>query len=131
MDQYGRFVSSSNRFPSAANDASFKALADYVHSKGINFGIHIMRGILREAAEKSLPIKSTKLHAADVADKVNVCNWRDMEDTYGVDMSKPGAQVYYDSIAEFYSSWGVDYVKADDMSRPYRGPETHVLSVHW
>ena len=52
-----------------------------------------------------------------------------MEDTYGVDMSKPGAQAYYDSIARLYAEWGVDYVKADDMSRPFRGPEIHALRV--
>lgn len=128
MDSYGRFVPSPNRFPSAAGDAGFKPLADYVHSKGLKFGIHIMRGIPREAVDKNLPIKGTNFHAADVADKLNVCHWADMEDTYGVDMSKPGAQAYYDSIAELYASWGVDYVKADDMSRPYRGPEIHALS---
>jgi len=129
MDKYGRFVPSPNRFPSAANGVGFKALADYVHSKGLKFGIHIMRGIPREAVDENLPIKGTKFHAADIADKVNVCKWPDMEDTYGVDMSKPGAQAYYDSIAQLYASWGVDYVKADDMSRPYRGPEIHALSA--
>ena len=129
MDQYGRFVPSPNRFPSAANDAGFKPLVDYVHSKGLKFGIHIMRGIPREAVEKNLPIKGTNFHAADVADKVNVCKWEGMEDTYGVDMSKPGAQAYYDSITALYASWGVDYVKADDMSRPFRGAEIHALSV--
>jgi alpha-galactosidase len=129
MDSYGRFVPSPNRFPSATGDAGFKPLADYVHSKGLKFGIHIMRGIPREAVDKNLPILGTKFHAADVADKVNVCRWAGMEDTYGVDMSKPGAQAYYDSIAQLYASWGVDYVKADDMSRPYRGAEIHALSV--
>jgi hypothetical protein len=129
LDKYGRFVPSTNRFPSAANDDGFKPLADYVHSKGLKFGIHIMRGIPREAVDKNLPIKGTNYHASDVADKVNVCKWAGMEDTYGVDMSKPGAQAYYDSIAELYASWGVDYVKADDMSRPFRGPEIHALSV--
>jgi alpha-galactosidase len=129
MDQYGRFVPSPNRFPSAANGAGFKPLADYVHSKGLKFGIHIMRGIPREAVDKNLPIKGTPYHAADVADKVNVCKWAGMEDTYGVDMSKPGAQAYYDSIAQLYASWGVDFVKADDMSRPYQKPEIHALSL--
>jgi alpha-galactosidase len=52
-----------------------------------------------------------------------------MEDTYGVDMAKPGAQAYYDSIAQLYASWGVDLVKADDMSSPYREPEIHALSM--
>ena len=121
MDEYGRFVPSPNRFPSATNGAGFKPLADYVHSKGLKFGIHIMRGIPREAVDKNLPIKGTRYHARDVADKINVCQWKGMEDTYGVDMSKPGAQAYYDSIAELYASWGVDYVKADDMTRPYHG----------
>ena len=129
MDQYGRFVPSANRFPSAANGAGFKPLADYVHSKGLKFGIHIMRGIPREAVDKNLPILGTQFHAADIADKINICKWPNMEDTYGVDMSKPGAQAYYDSIAKLYASWGVDYVKADDMSRPYRGPEIHALSA--
>jgi alpha-galactosidase len=129
MDSYGRFIPSTNRFPSAADGAGFKSLADYVHSKGLKFGIHIMRGIPREAVDKNLPIKGTSFHAADVADKANACKWEGMEDTYGVDMTKPGAQAYYDSIAELYASWGVDFVKADDMSRPYQGPEIHSLSV--
>jgi alpha-galactosidase len=129
MDQYGRFIPSVNRFPSAANGAGFKPLADYVHSKGLKFGIHIMRGIPREAVDKNLPIKGTRYRAAEVADKVNVAKWEDMEDTYGVDMSKPGAQAYYDSIAQLYASWGVDYVKADDMSQPYQKPEIHALSI--
>ena len=34
MDSYGRFIPSTNRFPSAANGEGFKPLADYVHSKG-------------------------------------------------------------------------------------------------
>jgi alpha-galactosidase len=129
MDEYGRFIPSPNRFPSAANSAGFKPLADYVHSKGLKFGIHIMRGIPREAVDKNLPIKGTSFHAADVADKSNVAKWAGMEDTYGVDMTKPGAQAYYDSIAQLYASWGVDLVKADDMSSPYRGPEIHALSL--
>ena len=129
MDAFGRFVPSLNRFPSAANSAGFKPLADYVHGKGLKFGIHIMRGIPRDAVDKNLPIEGSKYHAADVADKNNVCQWKGMEDTYGVDMAKPGAQAYYDSIARLYASWGVDYVKADDMSRPYQKAEIHALSV--
>jgi alpha-galactosidase len=128
MDEYGRFVPSPNRFPSADNGVGFKALADYVHSKGLKFGFHIMRGIPREAVDKNLPIKGTDLHAADIADKVNVCRWEGMEDTYGVDMSKRGAQAYYDSIAELYASWGADYIKADDMSTPARASE--ILALH-
>lgn len=128
MDDYGRFVPSPNRFPSAANGNGFKPLADYVHSKGLKFGFHIMRGIPREAVDENAPVKGSAYHAADVADKVNVCRWEGMEDTYGVDMSKRGAQAYYDSIAELYASWGADYIKADDFSTPARSSE--ILALH-
>jgi len=128
LDEYGRFVPAPNRFPSAANGQGFAPLAAYVHSKGLKFGFHIMRGIPREAVEKNLPIKGTPYHAADIVDKMNVCKWQGMEDTYGVDMSKPGAQAYYDSIAELYASWGADYIKADDMNTPARAAE--IVALH-
>jgi hypothetical protein len=128
MDEYGRLVPAVNRFPSSASGAGFKPLADYVHSKGLKFGIHIMRGIPRQAVEKNLPIKGTAYHAAEVADKENACRWN--PDMWGVDTTKPGAQEYYDSIAELYASWGVDFVKADDMgSHLYQPAEMKALSL--
>jgi hypothetical protein len=128
LDRFGRFVPAVKRFPSSANGAGFKALADYVHGKGLRFGIHIMRGIPRQAVERNLPISGSSHRAAEVADRNNVCKWKGMADTYGVDMSKPGAQDYYNSIAALYASWGVDYVKADDMSSPYQAAEIRALS---
>jgi alpha-galactosidase len=128
MDEYGRLIPAVNRFPSSANGAGFKLLADYVHSKGLKFGIHIMRGIPRQAVERNLPIKGTSSHAADVADKDNACRWN--PDMWGVDTTKPGAQAYYDSLADLYSSWGVDFIKADDMgSHLYQPAEMKALSL--
>jgi len=128
MDEYGRLMPAVNRFQSAADGAGFKPLADYVHSKGLKFGIHIMRGIPRNAVEKNLPIKGTPYHAADIADKENACRWN--PDMWGVDVTKPGAQAYYDSIAELYASWGVDFIKADDMgSHLYQPAEIKMLSA--
>ena len=114
MDDYGRLVPAPNRFPSAAQGQGFKPLADYMHSKGLKFGIHIMRGIPRAAVEKNLPILGTSAHAQDVADTGNACSWSTA--MYGVDVSKPAGQAYYDSIVALYAKWGVDYIKADDMS---------------
>jgi hypothetical protein len=128
MDEYGRLLPAVNRFPSSANGQGFKTLADYVHSKGLKFGIHIMRGIPRQAVEQNLPIKGTPYHAADVADKDNHCRWN--PDMWGVDTTKPGAQAYYDSIAELYASWGVDFIKADDMgSHLYQPAEIRALAL--
>ncbi len=125
MDANGRLVPAVNRFPSAQNGQGFKALADYVHGKGLKFGIHILRGIPRQAVAQNAVILGTSFHAGDVADKNNLCAWN--TDMYGVDMSKPGGQAYYDSIVAQYAAWGVDFIKADDMSRPYHTAEIEGL----
>jgi len=127
MDDYGRLTPALNRFPSAANGQGFKPLADYVHTLGLKFGIHIMRGIPRQAVAKNLPVLGTNLRAGDVANPKSLCKW--LTDMYGVDMTKPGGQAYYDSIVKLYAQWGVDYVKADDMSSPYHGDEIAALSL--
>jgi len=127
MDGFGRLMPAVNRFPSSANGAGFRPLSDYVHTRGLKFGIHIMRGIPRQAVAQNLPIKGTSFHAADIADKDNACRWN--PDMWGVDMTKPGAQAYYDSIVELYASWGVDFIKADDMgSHLYQPAEMKALS---
>lgn len=128
MDAYGRLLPATNRFPSASDGAGFRALADYVHARGLKFGIHIMRGIPRQAVEENTPILGSSLHAVDIADKQHPCRWNNY-DMWGIDMSKPGAQQYYDSIAALYASWGVDLIKADDMSPPFeqRLPEIEAL----
>ena len=117
LDAFGRLLPATNRFPSSAKGAGFKALADYVHGKGLKFGIHLMRGIPRQAVRENLPIKGTSYRAADIANTKSVCEWN--TDMFGVDMTKPGAQAYYDSVFELIASWGVDFVKVDDLSRPY------------
>jgi alpha-galactosidase len=113
MDEYGRLVPAVNKFPSSANGAGFKPLADYVHALGLKFGIHIMRGIPRQAVTANTPILGTPYHATDVADTTNGCIWN--PDMWGIDVRHPGGQAYYDAIAQLYASWGVDFVKADDM----------------
>ena len=125
LDEFGRFIPAPNRFPSAANGAGFKTLADYIHGLGLKFGIHMMRGIPREAVARNTPIQGTDYHAADVADKTNHCLWN--PDMYGVDMSKPGAQEYYNSIFVMLARWGVDFVKVDDIARPYHQPEIEAI----
>jgi alpha-galactosidase len=126
MDNYGRLLPAPNRFPSAADGAGFRALADYVHSKGLKFGIHILRGIPRQAVRQNLPLFNSPFHAQDIANRESICTWND--DMYGVDVSEPGAQAYYDSLIDLYAAWGVDYIKADDMISPYHQGEVEALS---
>ena len=126
IDEFGRFIPAVNRFPSAANGKGFKPLADYLHSKGLKFGIHIMRGIPVEAVKRNLPIKGSSAKAADVYSTKNQCTW--LRDMYTVVADREGAQAYYNSIIELYASWGVDFIKVDDLSSPiYHQPEIDLL----
>ena len=72
-------------------------------------------------------IKNSSAHAADIADTNNVCGWN--QDNFGVDMKRPGAQAYYNSVFELIASWGVDFVKVDDLSRPYHTAEIEAIRV--
>jgi len=117
MDDFGRLIPAPNRFPSSAGGRGFAPLARDIHAMGMKFGIHLMRGIPRLAVKRNLPILGTPYRAADVADPTSICGWN--PDMYGVDMTKPGAQSYYDSVFKLYADWGVDFIKMDDMSRPY------------
>jgi hypothetical protein len=129
LDDYGRLQPAPNRFPSSASGRGFKPLADKVHALGLRFGVHLMRGIPRLAVERNLPILGTKVRAGDVADRSSTCSWN--PDMFGVNMNAPGAQAYYDSVFALFASWGVDFVKVDDLSRPYdaHAPEIEAIAM--
>jgi alpha-galactosidase len=125
LDKNGRYTPAVNRFPSAANDAGFKPLADYIHSLGLRFGIHILRGIPKQAVVNKIPIADSPYSAADGADSSDTCPWN--FDNFGTN-SQPAAQAYYDSIAKLYAGWGVDLIKVDCISsHPYKGDDIRMI----
>jgi len=124
MDANGRLIPAPNRFPSSAGGRGFRPLADRVHGLGLRFGVHLMRGIPRLAVERDLPVLGTRATARSVADTTSTCPWN--PDMYGVDMGKPGAQSYYDGVFRLLADWGVDFVKVDDLSRPY---DAHMAEI--
>ncbi len=127
MDEYSRLIPAENRFPSSAGGKGFAPLAEYVHSLGLKFGIHIMRGIPRQAVHKNTPIKGTDKTARQIAKTASICQWN--TDMYGVDPSKEGARAYYDSLFELYASWGVDFIKCDDICRELPHEEAELVMM--
>ena len=125
MDEWGRLLPAPNRFPSAANGAGFKALAGYVHGRGLKFGVHLLRGIPRQAVERNTPVKGAPERAADIADQNSLCAWNG--DMYGVDIAKAGAQAYYDSVFALFAEWDIDFVKVDDIAQPYHQAEIEAI----
>ena len=120
MDEYSRLIPAVERFPSAADGKGFKPIADYIHSLGLKFGIHIMRGMPRQAAHMNTKIKCEGVTARDIANPSSICPWN--PDMYGLYADKKGAQEYYDSIFELYASWGVDYIKSTILPTPSSTP---------
>lgn len=127
MDEYGRAIPAETRFPSAKDGKGFAPLAEYIHSLGLKFGIHIMRGIPRQAVQKNCKILGTDICARDIAKTDSICFWN--TDMYGVDPHKPGAKEYYDSIFSLYASWGVDFIKCDDICRELPKEEEELIML--
>lgn len=113
MDEYSRLIPAVERFPSSANGKGFSVIAKKIHDMGLKFGIHIMRGIPRQAVHRNTPIKCQGVSARDIAQQFSLCSWN--TDMYGVKYGVKGAQEYYDSLIELYASWGVDFIKVDDI----------------
>jgi hypothetical protein len=108
FNEYGLLQPSKTYFPNG-----LQPIIDRCHELGIKFGLHLMRGIPREVVRQNLPVKGTNYTAAQIADTTSICRWNDQN--YGVDMSKPGAQEFYNSLINQMAEWGVDFIKYDDL----------------
>lgn len=124
-DEFGRLIPAVNRFPSATGKLGFGPLAARIHAMGLKFGIHIMRGIPRQTVAANLPIEGSYFHAADAANNKSICPW--CADMYGVHGDTEAGRAWYDSLIRQYAQWGVDYLKVDDMSRPYSPTEIEAI----
>ena len=126
MDAHGLLVPALDRFPSAAHGQGFKPLADWVHAQGLKFGIHIVRGIPKQAVAANLPVAGSAFHAKDVADVADTCPWDDSN--YGV-RDTPAGQAYYDAMLAKYARWGVDFLKVDCIAdHPYKISEIRQIA---
>lgn len=108
LDEFGLYEPSLAYFPDGIG-----ALASYAHKKGLKFGVWIMRGIPRQAVDQNLPVKGTSYFARDIADTTSICVWN--QSNFGIDMTKPGAQAYYNALIDKLAGWGIDFIKVDDM----------------
>jgi hypothetical protein len=116
VDSDGRWVINSSRFPSQGGVNGIKAVADYVHSLGLKFGIYVTPGISKQAVAENTKILGTDYTATDIAEPSVSENNYNCGGMVGINYAKPGAQAYTDSWADMLASWGVDYVKLDGIA---------------
>lgn len=124
MDENGRYWPDPGRFPSCRD--GFRSLSDEFRSMGLRFGLHVMRGVPRVAVDQRCPVLGTDVTCADIANQEDTCSWSDM--MFGVRPEAPGAQDWYDSSFRLLAEWGVDFLKVDDISSPYRQAEIELVS---
>ena len=129
LDEYGRYLPSPTRFPSCMVDGvnqGFKPLADKIHAMGLKFGIHIMRGVPKSVVGSRYKLKGsegtpwTRVYNGTTS----ACTW--LKDNLTVRNNEAG-QLYYNSIMDLYAEWGVDFLKIDDLSRPFYTDEIHMI----
>jgi len=127
LDAHGLLVPSLDRFPSSQGGVGLAPLAAWTHAQGLKFGIHIVRGIPKQAVKDNVPIAGSNFRASDVADTADVCPWDD--GNYGVRDNAAG-QAYYDSMLKVYADWGLDFIKVDCISdHPYKATEIRQIAT--
>ena len=130
LDRNGRFIPIPARFPSAlqkGQNTGFEQIANWVHSQGLKFGIHVVRGIPRESVSRNLPIEGTVFSAQDAADQNDACPWDPT--SWGIQDNAAG-QAWYDSLLRQYGRWGVDFLKVDCIAdHPYKPSEIRQIAL--
>ena len=129
MDEYGRLIPAAQSISIFRERGWFQAAGRLRSQQGteIRHSYHA-----RNSAPGGRKEPSDQRHAVFtrriLPTRTIRCEWN--PDMWGVDTTKPGSQAYYDSIAELYASWGVDFIKADDMgSHLYQPAELKALST--
>jgi alpha-galactosidase len=127
LDEHGLLVPAINRFPSAARGAGLRPLADWIHERGLKLGIHIVRGIPKQAVRRGLTIAQSNFRATDAADTSDTCPWDD--GNYGIRDNAAG-QAYYDSMLKLYAEWRIDFIKVDCIAaHPYKASEIRQIAT--
>lgn len=115
VDPYGRWVIDATRFPERHGVNGIKAVADYVHSLGLKFGIYLTPGVSKVAVAAKSRIKGTRYTVDQIAEPdIPEANYN-CGGMVGINFAKPGAQQYVNSWADMFAAWGVDFVKLDGV----------------
>lgn len=122
INEYGIVQPSDTFFPNG-----FSSIVEKLHSNGLKFGLHIMRGIPRKAVQQNTPIKGTKYNARDIYTTKDDCGW--CKYMHGVDMNKPGSQEYYNNLVAQFAAWGVDFIKVDHVTHKPAEIEAYVKAI--
>ena len=127
VDEYGRWVIDTTKFPPQGDKDGMKALADYIHGLGLKYGMYMTPGISSQAVVQNTKIEGTQYTAAQIAVPTHIEENYNCKGMVSIDFTKPGAQEYIDSLVNRFAKWGVDYIKLDGIE-DYNGPDLEAWS---
>ena len=111
FDQYARPTANPTTFPHG-----MKSLGDYLHHKGLKFGLYLAVGLDPVAyGDGKTPIHNAPgCTTSDIVypDLRKTNGWNS---AYRMDFTNPCAQKYIDSLADRLAGWGVDLLKVDGV----------------
>ncbi|KAJ9176302.1 hypothetical protein P3X46_011632 [Hevea brasiliensis] len=127
IDQWGRMTPDPDRWPSSRGGKGFTEVAKKVHSMGLKFGIHVMRGISTQAYNSNTPILDTikggayedsgrQWRAQDIGIKDRACAWM-QHGFMSVNTKLEAGKAFLRSLYEQYADWGVDF-GSEKLYRP-------------
>ncbi|XVF43883.1 hypothetical protein PTKIN_Ptkin02bG0076500 [Pterospermum kingtungense] len=123
IDEWGRVIPDPERWPSSKGGKGFSEVAKKVHSMGLKFGIHVMRGISLQAFNANTPILDTSKGSAykesgrlwrakDIGLKERACAWMP-HGFMSINTKLEAGRAFLRSLYLQYAEWGVDFVKHD------------------
>ena len=116
-DQYGRPEANPGLFPDG-----LAATVQYIHNNGQKAGIYWIPGIEQPDYNAGGVIQGTSYPLAQIVETsvpgnafsygTTCCNYYHMK----IDFTKPGAQLYVNSVVQLFASWGFDAIKLDGVT---------------
>jgi alpha-galactosidase len=87
------------------------ALADYLHSRGLRFGLYFGPGVRSNLYDANPVIAGTSIHIQDITDKS--VPGSTLNGSYKIDVSNPAARIYIQSVVDQFARWKIDFLKFD------------------
>lgn len=111
VDEYGRPVPSKKLYPDG-----LQAVIKHIHANGQKVGLYSIPGISQAMMDANYPVYGHPGCTTGDLAKQPLQQGDYWGFGYRIDMTKPCAQAYIDSIADQFAAWGVDFLKFDSVT---------------
>jgi hypothetical protein len=116
LDQYGRYIPTVDRFPSAVDGNGLNPLCTELLTLGVKCGVHLISGVPIKAAHLQSPILNSSFTVDQIVQRGSDGSGHEKgvpAANYAINMSHPGSALYINSVVAQLKSWKVRFIKMD------------------